>query len=60
MDETITFGDGLLTLSDYEAVGWQILERHRVEFFPGVFYDVVLVSTETQNFEKFLTDSIYY
>jgi ribonuclease D len=56
MDDAVRFGPGFPTLADYERLTWSILERHVVEFFPGSFFEVTLISTEVPNFVSYLSN----
>ncbi|OHS99797.1 hypothetical protein TRFO_33659 [Tritrichomonas foetus] len=54
----IKFGENLPTLEAYDNEEWKLMEKHHVEFFPNIYYDVILISTETPNFLDFLTLSL--
>ena len=50
----IRFGEGFPDLASYENQFWYLEESHVVEFFPGVSYPVLLISTDTENFGDIL------
>ena len=54
----IHFNESDLQLIDYEHLTWGLKETRIVEFFPKVFFQVTLISTEIPEFENYLNDLV--
>lgn len=54
MTQVVRFNKTSPVLKAYKAFPWNLNESRYVEFFPGVFYEVTLISTRSKNLEKYL------